>query len=228
MGWIARVGSFAKHFLHRRRRDDDLDAELRSVVDLLTEQKMREGMGAEAARRAARIELGGVEQVKESVREARAGAWLDTLGRDVRYGLRTLRKNPGFTAVAVLTLALGIGANSTIFSWINSTVLNPIPGVTHTNEYVVVATGERAQSPLSYRDYIDLRDHNHFFSNLIATDPNAMSLTTSGKPERVWGMLASANYFDALGVRPVLGRGFLPEEDAKPNGAPVVVISYQL
>jgi len=149
--------------------------------------------------------------------------------QDLRYGLRVLRKSPGFAVLAVLTLALGIGANSTIFSWINSTVLNPIPGVQHSNEDTEVTTGgSRNYNPLAYPDYRDLRDQNRGFSSLIAMSLRAMSMTADGRPQRVWGTLVSANYFDALGVHPVLGRGFLPVEDTKPGGAPVAVISYRV
>jgi predicted permease len=154
---------------------------------------------------------------------------MTTLWHDLQYGLRTLRKSPGFTTVAVLTLALGIGANSTIFSWVNSTVLNPIPGVNHTSEYIAISTGGTGDANgISYPDYVDLRDRNHTLSSLIADSPSAMSLTARAKPERVWGLLVSANYFEGLGLRPVLGRFFLPSEETKPGGAPVVVISYRL
>jgi predicted permease len=149
--------------------------------------------------------------------------------QDLRYGLRVLKKSPGFTVIAILTLALGIGANSTIFSWINSTVLNPIPGVKHASQFVAVTIdGGRDQIPLSYPDYKDLRDRNRTLSSLLAVSSTSMSLTSNGRPERRWGLMVTANYFDALGVRPILGRGFLPAEDTKLGGAPVVVISYNL
>jgi putative ABC transport system permease protein len=154
---------------------------------------------------------------------------MNTLLQDFSYGLRLLRKSPGFSLVAILTLALGIGANSTIFSWINSTILNPIPGVKHTSQYVeITGGGDGEHNVLSYPDYEDLRDHNRTLSSFIAATNTAMSLTVNGRPERVWGILATANYFDALGVHPILGRGFLPSEDNKPGGAPVVVVSYSL
>jgi predicted permease len=158
------------------------------------------------------------------------GKTMSTLYQDVRYGMRMLARNPGFTAVAVLTLALGIGANSTIFSWINSTLLHPIPGVTHTGEMFALSRGGTARSApsFSYLDYVDLRDRNRSFSALMASDIRPMDLTGAGRPERVWGTLATANYFDVLGVRPILGRGLLPGEEQKPGGAPVVVISYRL
>ena len=151
-----------------------------------------------------------------------------TFLQDMRYGLRVLLKSPGFFTIAILTLALGIGANSTIFSWINSTVLNPIPGVQHASRYVAVSINGRDQNPLSYPDYRDLRDRNQSLSSFVAASNTSMSLTSNGRPERVWGILASANYFDSLGVHPILGRGFLPAEDTQPGGAPVVVISYRL
>jgi len=156
---------------------------------------------------------------------------MGTLVQDLRYGVRMLMKNPGFTAVAVLTLALGIAANSTIFSWINSTVLDPIPGVTHTSDLITVMRGERSEHPtppFSYLDYVDLRDHNRSFSGLLGYHDDFMALTGVGKPERTYGALTSANYFDVLGVQPILGRGFLPDEEHNPGGAPVVVISYGL
>jgi putative ABC transport system permease protein len=154
---------------------------------------------------------------------------LTSLWLDVRYAVRMLGKSPGFTAIAVLTLALGIGANSTIFSWINSTLLNPIPGVAHASEYVELVTGSGDNSgPISYPDYLDLRDRSHSFSGMIASDLTSMDLTGNGKPERVWGVFCTANYFDVLGVRPVLGRGFLAAEGATLGTAPVAVISYHL
>jgi len=156
---------------------------------------------------------------------------MGTLLQDLRYGFRMLAKDPGFTAVAVLTLALAIGANSTIFSWISSTLLDPIPGVTRTSDLVSLMRGERSEHPtppFSYLDYRDLRDNNRGLSGLLAYHDDFMALTGTGKPERIYGALTSANYFDVLGVRPILGRGFLPAEEQKPGGAPVVLISYGL
>ncbi len=153
-----------------------------------------------------------------------------TLLQDLRYGLRMLAKSPGFTALVVLTLALGIGANTTIFSWINSTLLNPIPGATNTSQLVFLTRGGTVEDPgsFSYPDYTDLRDGNRSFSALMAFAIRPVDLTGSGKPERLWGTIVSANYFDVLGVRPILGRGFLAAEEQKPGGAPVVVLSYGL
>jgi putative ABC transport system permease protein len=156
---------------------------------------------------------------------------MTALLQDIRFGLRMLAKNPGFTAVAVMTLALGIGANSTIFSWINSTLLDPIPGVADTSEIVSIMRGERSEHPtppFSYPDYADLRAGVHSMSGLLAYHEDFLSLTGNGKPERIYGAFVSANYFDFLRVRPILGRGFSLTEEEKPGGTPAVVISYAL
>ncbi|MGH9747437.1 MAG: ABC transporter permease [Candidatus Acidiferrales bacterium] len=153
-----------------------------------------------------------------------------SLWEDVGYALRLFVKSPGFTAVAVLTIALGIGANSTIFSWINSTLLNPIPGMKGSGEVVSLSLGGTASDPrpFSYPDYLDLRDRNRSFSGLIASDLRSLNLTGNGRPERAWATMCTANYFDVLGVKPMLGRGFLPAEDTRAGSVPVAVISYRL
>ncbi|MGA2630896.1 MAG: ABC transporter permease, partial [Terriglobia bacterium] len=156
---------------------------------------------------------------------------MSILLQDLKYGLRMLAKDPGFTAIAIITLALGIGANSTIFSWINATLLDPIPSVTRTSDLVTVMRGEPSEHPsppFSYLDYVDVRDNNRSFSGLLAYHHDFMSLTGTEKPQRIYGTLASANYFDVLGVRPILGRGFLPAEEQNRGGAPVVVISESM
>src|SRR5437763_9045823 len=155
---------------------------------------------------------------------------MTTLWQDVRYSLRMIAKTPGYAAIAIVTLALGIGANTTIFSWINSTLLNPIPGLATPHEVVALSLSRSGENPFpfTYPDVEAMRDGQQSFTGITACNVAPMSLTGKGKPERVWGMLASANYFDVLGVRPILGRGFLPDEDLKPGGAPVAVISYRL
>jgi predicted permease len=154
------------------------------------------------------------------------------LAQDLRYAWRMLVKDPAFTALAALTLALGIGANSTIFSWINATLLTPVPGAPHSSALVSVSRGERASEvptpPFSYPDYRDLRDRNQSLAGLLAYHHDYVSITEAGKPERIYGTLSSANYFDVLGVRPILGRGFLPGEELRPESGSVVVIAYSL
>ena len=150
---------------------------------------------------------------------------------DIRQALRGLRASPGYTLVAVLTLALGIGANATVFSWIRATLLDPIPGASDTGELVALQRGERSTSPtppLSYPDYRDVRERTGSFSGLLAYHDDTVTLTGGTRPERRWGALVSVNYFDVLGARPALGRFFLPEEEGAEGGAPVVVLSHDL
>ncbi len=155
---------------------------------------------------------------------------MTSLGQDLRYSLRAIAKTPGFAAIAILTLALGIGANTTIFSWINSALLNPVPGLANPSEVVALTLSKPGDSPFpfTYPDIEALRDGQQSFTGIAACGFAQMSLTSKSKPQRVFGMVASANYFDVLGVRPILGRGFLPTEDQKPGGAPVAVIGYRL
>src|ERR1700723_3732738 len=155
---------------------------------------------------------------------------MGALWQDVRYALRVLLKSPGFTATAILTLALGIGANSTIFSWINSTLLNPIPGAANTGNILAFTSGGSSRNPipLSYPDFLDLRERTKSFSALTGFFIEPMNLTGKAKPDKTWGTLVSTNYFEFLGVRPIPGRGFLHSEDNAPGGAPVVVISYRM
>ncbi len=151
------------------------------------------------------------------------------LFQDFRYGFRSLLSNPGFCVAAVLVLALGISANTTIFSWINATLLDPIPGVSSTGDVVSVMKGNWTASPFppfSYEDYKDLASRTGSFAGLLGYHDMAMSVTGGVRPERVLGTLASGNYFQVLGVRPVLGRAFLPEEAQKPGTAAVAVIGY--
>jgi predicted permease len=150
--------------------------------------------------------------------------------QDVRYSLRMIAKAPGFAAIAILTLALGIGANTTIFSWINAALLNPVPGLATPSEVVALTLSKPGDNPFpfTYPDVEAIRDGQQSFTGIAACGFATMSLTGKARPERVWGMVASANYFDVLGVRLILGRGFLPVEDEKLGGAPVAVISYRL
>lgn len=156
---------------------------------------------------------------------------MNTLVQDTRFALRQLSKTPGFTITAVLTLALGIGATTTIASWISSTLLNPIPGVNGTGNMVTLQRGERTEHPsppLSYPDYVDLRDNAKSLSGLIAYHDDDLNITGIGKPERIYGATTSLNYFDVLGVRPILGRMFQATQQNERSGAAEAVLSYNL
>jgi predicted permease len=208
--------------------DRELSEEMAFHLENQIERNIEAGMSAEEARCAALRSFGGVDQAKEECRDAWGVRFIDNLLKDIRFGVRMLRKNSGFASMAVLTLALGIGATSTIFSWINSTLLNPIPGVARTSDLVTVMRGEISEHPtppFSYLDYLDLREHTQSLSGLLAHHDDFMSLTGTAKPERVYGVLATSNYFDVLGVRTILGRGFLPGDEQIRGGSPVAVIS---
>jgi predicted permease len=153
-----------------------------------------------------------------------------TLIQDIRYAWRSLVNAKGFSALAIITLALGIGANSTIFSWIDGTLLNPVPGVNHTESLVTLSRSATVHDPkvFSYLDYLDLRDRTSTMSGVIASSVHAMDITGGAHPEHTWGSLVSSNYFDVLGVKPLLGRTFLPAEARATGAEPVVVISYRL
>ena len=155
---------------------------------------------------------------------------MTSLWQDIRYSMRLIAKAPGFAAIIILTLALGIGANTTIFTWINAALLNPVPGITNPREVVSLVVGKPGDNPMgfTYPDVQAVRVGQQSFSGITACWFAELSLTGKGKPERFFGMVTSANYFDVLGVRPVLGRTFLPAEDEKPGDAPVAVISYRL
>lgn len=153
-----------------------------------------------------------------------------SLLRDLKFGARGLGNSPGFALLIILTVALGIGANTTVFSWINATLLNPVPGLMKPNEVVSLTLSKPGENPFpfTYPDVEAMRDGQQSFTGIAACNFVPISLTGKGKPERLSAMVASANYFEVLGVRPILGRGFLPAEDEKPGGAPVAVISYRL
>jgi len=155
---------------------------------------------------------------------------METFWRNLQYSLRTLRKRPGFTLTVVITLALGIGANATIFTWIKAVLLEPLPGIEQPERLVEVwgATRNNSALSLSYLDYLDYRDRNVVFSGLAAHQVQPLNLGRGGKPERVWGAVVSGNYFNVLGVKGLIGRTFLPEEDRTPNSHPVAVIGYGL
>ncbi|HKM89212.1 MAG TPA: ABC transporter permease [Candidatus Acidoferrales bacterium] len=217
-----------RSLLRRDAVESEMNDELRFHVERQTEKLAASGMNPEEAARRARIELGGLEQVKEECRDARGTNLLESLLQDVRYALRVLRKSPGYTAVCVLTLALGIGANAAIFSVMDSVLLSRLP-VKHPEELVLINSWDakdRVSSSFSYPMYQDLRDRNTVFAGVIARGGANFNLSYRGVNERVRGELVSGNYYDVLGVRPWIGRLFTQQDDIIPGGHPVVVLSY--
>jgi predicted permease len=219
----------------RRKLERELEEEIRSHLEMQIEDNLRQGMSLEEARRAARLKFGGVEQVKEAYRDKSRFGWIENLWQDLRYGVRMLLKKPGFTLVVTLTLSLGIGANTAIFSVVNMFLFRPLP-VERPDELAAVFAYREdpgARGVHTYRNYIDLRDHNNIFSGLAAHKPATVAISAGERPgERasehsdvISGEIVSGNYFDVLGVRPALGRAFTQEEDRAPNAHPVVVLS---
>jgi macrolide transport system ATP-binding/permease protein len=213
----------------RKRKLDDFSAEIQAHLKLETERLQEQGLSHEEARAAAHRAFGNVTKAQERFYESGRWLWWDQLWLDFRYALRMLRKSPGFTAVAVLTLALGIGANAAMFSLINAVLLQPLPGIAHPKQVVSLFRMQKNDpfSVMGYPDYADYRDRTQSFSGLAAHSATWMNLG-SGTPERIMGDVVTGNYFSVLGVRPALGRLIAPGDDAKRGAAPVGVLSYSL
>ena len=216
---------FARHAVER-----DLDQELRSYVELLTEEKITSGMPPDEALRAARLEAGSIEHIKDEVRDVRKGSLLDSSMQDFKYGLRLLRRSPGFTTLAVLTIGLGIGANSAIFSVINGVVRKPLayPEADRlmfiTSQFPTLNFNKFWMSPPEYFDY---KEHTKAFAQMGAYSTGAMNLSEGDRPERVNAAFVTASMFDVLGVRPMRGSAFTPEQD-RPGADPVVLLSHEI
>jgi predicted permease len=225
-----KASSWLRLLLHRREADQDLDDEIQFHLDAAAEQNLARGMTPEAARRAARIELGGIEQVKEKVRAARTGAWLEIFVQDLRFGLRMLRKSPGFTSIAVLILALGIGANTAIFSIINGLMLHTLP-VRDPGQLIELLhqyPGEPAFNGFSWDAYKILRDGNRVFSDLIIGSTMNFGPVRGDnlQPQTVFVGSVGGNFFQALGVRAATGRLIGSEDVHVGYHAPVAVVSW--
>ncbi len=212
----------------RHRGDAEFNEELESHVAMHIQEGVRSGLSVAEARRQALVRLGGVEQIRQAYRERWTLPWLENLRYDLRFGCRLMARNPSFTLVAVLTLAIGIGASATAFTWIDAVLLQPLSGVADPTRLATVETVTAGGGwvPNSYPDYRDFRDHLKLFDGIAVTKPAAFSVGSEEHSERVWGELVSGNFFSVLGVKPEAGRMFLPSEygDA-PGQFPVVVIS---
>jgi putative ABC transport system permease protein len=211
--------------------EEELEKELRFHLDQHTADLIAEGLDPEEARRRARLALGGPEQVKEHCRDARGTRWLEDLLQDLRYGARMLMKNPGFTLIAIITVAAGIAANTTIFSVADSLVLRPFR-FQHQERLVMVyergtMQGGYDHGTIAFGNFSDWREQNQSFERLVAIVGRSFDLTGAHQPERFGGYGVSAGFFDALGVRPALGRVFLPGEDEHGRDQ-VVVLKHSL
>ena len=214
-----------------KRADEDLSVELESHLQMHIEDNLRSGMSPEEARRNALMKSGGIEQAKQAYRERDTLPWLETLWQDIRFGWRMLRKSPGFTTVAVLTLALGIGANTAIFSFVDALFLKPL-AVSKPEQLVrVYAKGPSGHygAGFSYPEFTRMRDHNSSFAALsVETERPQLHLVAGNDSAEIRGEFVSANYFGLLGIPLHFGRGFLPEEDVVPGRDAVAVISDAL
>lgn len=214
-----------RSLFRRNAVEGELDEELRFHLERQVERYIQSGLTREESTRRTRLEFGGLDQVKEDCREARGVTFIETLAQDMRFGLRMLRRSPGFTSVAVFTLALGIGANAVVFSVLNALVLRPVNVPQAQNLYEIERGKDRTPSN-SYLDYIDLRERNRSFDGLVAYEMAPAGLDINGNPSPIWLYEASGNYFDALGIQPYLGRFFHGSDEHGPNSAPYIVLSY--
>jgi uncharacterized protein YoaH (UPF0181 family) len=210
----------------RNRIYADLSAEIEQHLAEKVEALMAEGMSRNEAEATAKREFGNVARMKERGREAWMWPRLESLGADVKFAFRKLRRSPGFAATAVLTLALGIGANVVVFSILNGLVLRPLDVPQPKNLFQIIQAKELWSSQ-SYRDYLDYRDRDPSFSGMMAYQTERVGLTIGKSVSRSWGFATSGNYFDVLGIQPALGRFFHAAEEHGPGSAPYIVLSYE-
>jgi predicted permease len=209
----------------RRAQDERLREEIEEHIALQTAENLHAGLSPVEARRQAMLKFGGVEAMKQDYRAERGLLFIENLMRDVRCALRLLRKSPGFTIAAVLTLAMAIGANAVVFSVLNGLILRPLNVPQAESLYLIERASDKETSQ-SYPDYLDLRDRNHSFDSLAAYSIAQVAMNTGEGPSLIWGMESSSNYFDALRIQPYLGRFFNLSDDHGPNSAPYIVLSY--
>jgi predicted permease len=225
---LSKLRSGLRALLRRSEMERELDEELRHHIEQQTEQNIRLGMSPQEARCAARKAFGGVEQAKERSRDARGMRWLEDIWQDLRYGARMLLKQPGFTLIAVITLALGIGANTAIYSVVNAVLLRPLPYPDSDRLVRLREVGlDGSDGPVSYLNFTDWRAQQTVFEHMGLYRGWTYNLTGTGEPRRLTAGHVAADVFAALGVQPVLGRVFTNNED-KPGGPPVVVLSHAL
>ena len=220
-GSFARLRSLWRNVFSKSRVEHDLDETVRSYADLLTAEKISAGMPPAEARRAALVELGGIEHVKDEVRDVRSGAVLDTTAQDLRYAARTLIRRPGFTIVAVTALALGIGATTAIFSVVNGVLLRPLP---YADPDRIVVLLHDARNPVSPANYLDWKRQNTVFASVGAAEYWAGNVSGDA-PERVQGLRVTSDVLAMTGIRPLMGRLMRPEDDA-PSGEQPIVLSW--
>jgi len=216
-------------FWRRKRREIDLDDEIAHDLALDAEERIRSGATPQEAAQASRRDFGNVPLLMEGIREMWGWTSLERLAQDVRFSWRSLRRSPLFAAMAVLSLALGIGANASIFSVLNAILLRPLP-VERGSELVTLneklGSGGNALPLFSFPEYKDFRDRNSVLSGLAGIGFVPASVGPKGNCQRLWGYSVTGNYFNLLGVKPHIGRLIQPEDDKIRGGHPVMVLSY--
>ena len=227
MRWYYKLPLRLRSLFRKDKAELDLSEELQFHLQNQIDEYVAQGMGPQEARHAAFRSLGGVEQVKEECREARRMNLIENFMRDLRLGLRMLRRNPGFTVLVILCLTLGIGANTAVFSWVEGILLRPYPLVSD-QERLVTLTGtvRDTRDETSWPDLLDVRRSCTLCETLFVSKITGATLSIGERAQVITGSIVSANYFDAIGVHPILGRGFEPDEGTGRNAHPVVVISY--
>jgi predicted permease len=229
---ISRLRALWNNVFRRKQLDLDFDQELQAYLELMSAEKVRAGAAPEEAYRDARREIGGIDHVTQRVRDVRVGGSLDSLAQDIRYGVRTLAKNPAFTLVAMATLALGIGANTAMVSLVDQVILRLLP-VSHPEQLVIVReTGNHygnsyGPNTVSWPMFEDLRDNNQAFSGMFCRFPATVTIGYGDRTAQIPAELVSGSYFPILGVEAALGRTIAPDDDAVPDSRPVVVLSYR-
>src|SRR5215204_5662038 len=233
MPLMPRMNSLRRNLLHREQADRDLNEELEAYLEMLVATKVSAGLNPEEARRAALIEIGGMDQVKERVREIRVGHLLGTVWQDMRYGVRTLVKSPAFTVVAVLSLALGIGANTAIFSVVNGILLRPLPYPESERMVAVWHTPPQESFPgmtrfsVSPGNYLDWKEQSRAFEQMAIYQYAGLSLSGGGDPMPVTGASVSSDFFSVLRTQVEKGRAFTPDEEQQ-GREQVVVLGHGL
>lgn len=228
--WFYSFPSRFRLFLHPNQADEEIKEELRAHLEQQINENIAKGMSAEEARRSAMRAIGWLAQIEQQCRDAQGGSVLQDFVQDLRYGFRQLRRSPGFSALAILCLTLGIGANAAVFSWVEGILFRPYSLVAHQERLFAVAgtvAGKRIEG-LSWPDFLDLRRNCTLCEDAFVTTIRGSTLNIGDHAEVTTGSIVSANYFDGIGVRPILGRGFEAGEDVGNDSHPVVVISYDM
>jgi len=229
MRWLHSFFLRLAGFFRKDRIEREMAAEIESHLQLHVEDNLRAGLSPEKARREALMKLGGIEQTKENYRDQRGLPMIETTLQDLRFGLRMLRRSPGFTVLAILCLTFGIGANAAVFSWVEGILLRPYPLVSHQERLVALSgTVRDERDETSWLDLLDVQRSCTLCETLFVSNITGAALSIGERAQVMTGSIVSANYFDAIGVHPILGRGFEPVEDTSRKAHPVVVISYHL